>query len=92
MASRLTRRPIRTGLTINRGLLRYMAMQRTRLVPNLFCAAALSALWCGVASAAPQVGDKAPDFTLASPDGEHEVTLSGFTGKRPVVLVFGSYT
>ena len=40
----------------------------------------------------PRVGDKAPDFTLKSPDGKQTVTLSKLIGKKPVVLVFGSYT
>ncbi len=38
------------------------------------------------------VGDEAPDFTLPSPDGKSEVKLSSFRGKRPVVLVFSSFT
>jgi len=39
-----------------------------------------------------KVGDMAPDFTLKSLDGPQTVTLSDFRGKRPVVLIFGSYT
>jgi hypothetical protein len=39
-----------------------------------------------------KVGDAAPDFTLKSPDDKKKVTLSEFSGKKPVVLVFGSYT
>lgn len=39
-----------------------------------------------------KVGDKAPDFTLKDPSGKREVTLSSFQGKKPVVLIFGSYT
>jgi cytochrome oxidase Cu insertion factor (SCO1/SenC/PrrC family) len=39
-----------------------------------------------------KVGDPAPDFTLKSPDGKTTFTLSAFKGKKPVVLVFGSYT
>lgn len=40
-----------------------------------------------------QVGDKAPDFSLKTlAEGEGDVKLSGFLGKRPVVLVFASYT
>lgn len=39
-----------------------------------------------------KVGDPAPDVTLQSLDGPQKVTLSDFRGKRPVVLVFGSYT
>jgi len=37
-------------------------------------------------------GDMAPDFTLKSPDGKRTITLSDFRGKKPVALVFGSYT
>ena len=37
-------------------------------------------------------GDVAPDFTLKSPDGKGEVSLSDFRGAKPVALVFGSYT
>lgn len=39
-----------------------------------------------------EVGDEAPDFTLPAPDGKIEVKLSSFRGKRPVVLVFTSFT
>lgn len=39
-----------------------------------------------------RVGDAAPDFKLKTRDGSREVTLSSFKGKRPVVLIFGSYT
>jgi len=39
-----------------------------------------------------RVGDKAPDFTLSDPQGKQKVTLSSFRGKKPVVLIFGSYT
>lgn len=39
-----------------------------------------------------KLGDKAPDFTLRKMEGKGEVRLSSFTDKKPVVLVFGSYT
>jgi hypothetical protein len=39
-----------------------------------------------------RVGDPAPDFKLKTKDGSREITLSIFKGKRPVVLIFGSYT
>lgn len=39
-----------------------------------------------------EVGDLAPDFTLPDQHGKRQVTLSSFRGKRPVVLIFGSYT
>jgi hypothetical protein len=41
---------------------------------------------------APKVGELAPDFELQDPDGHVAVRLSDFRGKRPVALVFGSYT
>jgi hypothetical protein len=41
---------------------------------------------------APKVGNMAPDFACADPSGQHEVRLSGFRGKKPVALVFGSFT
>jgi len=40
----------------------------------------------------PKVGDLAPDFELEDPNGENSIKLSTFVGKRPVALVFGSYT
>jgi len=40
----------------------------------------------------PKVGDPAPDFELEDPSGEDSIRLSTFFGKRPVALVFGSYT
>jgi hypothetical protein len=39
-----------------------------------------------------RVGDTAPDFKLQTMEGDRAVELSSFKGKRPVVLVFGSYT
>ena len=41
---------------------------------------------------APEAGQLAPDFTLMSLDGKKKQTLSSFRGKRPVALIFGSYT
>jgi peroxiredoxin len=41
---------------------------------------------------APKAGDEAPDFTLNDSSGHLEVTLSQFRDKRPVALVFGSFT
>jgi len=39
-----------------------------------------------------RVGDRAPDFSLATSDKKARVVLSSFRDQRPVVLVFGSYT
>lgn len=41
---------------------------------------------------APEVGQNAPDFALKLLHGEETIKLSDFRGKKPVVLVFGSYT
>ena len=41
---------------------------------------------------APKVGDFAPDFTLSDVSGTESITLSDFRGKKPVALVFGSFT
>jgi peroxiredoxin len=43
-------------------------------------------------SLAPKAGGLAPDFELKSANDESSVRLSSFKGKRPVVLIFGSYT
>ena len=41
---------------------------------------------------APKVGDVAPDFELRDSNGESPVRLSDFKGKKPVALIFGSFT
>jgi hypothetical protein len=40
----------------------------------------------------PRVGQQAPDFTLRTFDGKRRISLSEYRGKKPVVLVFGSFT
>lgn len=40
----------------------------------------------------PGLGEIAPDFSLASPDGLKKVKLSSFQKKKPVVLIFGNYS
>lgn len=50
-------------------------------------------LWLRARAGTLQVGDPAPDFTLAKLDKSAHVQLSSFAAQgRPVVLVFGSYT
>lgn len=39
-----------------------------------------------------KIGSIAPDFTLTTQDGKGTIRLSDYRGKKPVVLVFGSYT
>ena len=43
-------------------------------------------------SSVPQPGEKALDFTLKRLHTGEKVTLSDYAGKRPVALIFGSYT
>ena len=40
----------------------------------------------------PSLGAAAPDFDLPRREGRGRVTLSSHRGKRPVVLIFGSFT
>jgi len=47
----------------------------------------LAALVAGPVAAAPQVGERAPDFVLQGSDGK-EYALSQFVGKRGVVLAW----
>lgn len=49
-------------------------------------------LWMSARGGVLQVGDQAPDFTLPPLHGDTNITLSSEYAKRPVVLVFGSYT
>lgn len=41
---------------------------------------------------APSLGSDAPNFKLKMLKSDQEVELASFKGKKPVVLVFGSYT
>lgn len=39
-----------------------------------------------------KVGDRAPDASLYALDGQSTFRISEHMGKRPLVLIFGSYT
>jgi hypothetical protein len=41
---------------------------------------------------APKMGDEAPDFQLRDVNGQNPVRLSNFRGRKPVALIFGSFT
>ena len=41
---------------------------------------------------APKVGALAPDFELYDLQGENAIRLSDFKDKKPVALIFGSFT
>ena len=49
-------------------------------------------LWTVARAGDLNVGDTAPDFNLRTADKQGHVQLSSFRGRKPVVLVFGSYT
>ncbi len=49
-------------------------------------------LWMSARAGQLQSGDPAPDFKLPVLHSDRVVTLSDELRKRPVVLVFGSYT
>jgi hypothetical protein len=46
----------------------------------------------GSAFEGPAINQRAPDFELKTQDGSRAIRLSSFRGKKPVVLVFGSFT
>ena len=41
---------------------------------------------------APKVGDIAPDFELSDTNGENPVRIADFRDKKPVGVIFGSFT
>ena len=43
-------------------------------------------------ASASKPGDTAPDFELFDINGENPVRLSEYRGRKPVALVFGSFT
>jgi hypothetical protein len=61
--------------------------------PVAFLVLPFETLWKHARAGSLQIGDHAPDFTLAKLDKSEQIQLSSLTAQgRPVVLVFGSYT
>ena len=61
--------------------------------PVAFLVLPFETLWTHARAGSLQVGDAAPDFTLAKLDKTAQVQLSSLTAQgKPVVLIFGSYT
>ena len=61
--------------------------------PVAFLAFPFETLWLRARAGSLNIGDRAPDFTLAKLDHTGQVQLSTLTAQaKPVVLVFGSYT
>jgi hypothetical protein len=72
--------PVRFGR-----LMRHFPMWAMPLMP-------FEPMWTVARRGRTRVGDLAPDFRLRTIDRQTEVTLSSHRGRRPVVLIFGSYT
>jgi hypothetical protein len=60
--------------------------------PAVFLLAPFEMLWIHARAGSLQPGDVAPDFTLLKVDKSERIELSSMATRRPVVLVFGSYT
>ena len=61
--------------------------------PVAFLILPFETLWTHARAGRLQVGDSAPDFSLMKLDKSAQIQLSTLTAqRRPVVLVFGSYT
>ncbi len=61
--------------------------------PVVFLLLPFETLWTHARAGQLHLGDKAPDFKLATLDHSGDVQLSAWMSQgRPVVLVFGSYT
>ena len=68
------------------------ARQIARMPGPAFLVVPFETLWTTARSGSLKPGDEAPDFDLQTVDKTARVKLSDFRGKKPVVLVFGSYT
>jgi hypothetical protein len=61
--------------------------------PVAFLVLPFETLWTRARAGDLQIGDVAPDFALIKLDKSAQMQLSALTAeRRPVVLVFGSYT
>jgi len=63
-----------------------MKRDRTAVVAS-YISSDIGSPWEG-----PAIGGMAPDFTLSSMHGPEKLSLSGHRGKKPLVLIFGSFT
>ncbi len=63
-----------------------------RMPGPLFLVLPFETLWSSARAGTLGSGEMAPDFRLKTLDRSQEVDLASFRGKRPVVLIFGSYT
>jgi len=62
-------------------------------MPNaIFLVAPFETMWTHARAGYLNVGDPAPDFSLATLDKSARINLASLRNDKPVVLVFGSYT
>ena len=66
-------------------VMRHVAGPALRVIP-------FKPLWFLARAGHLKAGDAAPDFSLSGGDQKSRVQLSSFRGRKPVVLIFGSYT
>ena len=59
---------------------------------EVFLVCPFETMWTHARAGHLNVGDLAPDFTLATLDKTAHVSLASLRNEKPVVLVFGSYT
>ena len=71
---------------------RFGLFMRHAPAPLVWGALPAKRMWLWSRRGTLAIGDDAPDFTLARQDRSGPVTLSAFRGRKPVVLVFGSYS
>ncbi len=64
----------------------------SRVPEPLMMALPFKRLWLVARRGRLRPGDLAPDFNLTASDKKSRVRLSSLRGRKPVVLVFGSYT
>ncbi|HEV2963749.1 MAG TPA: hypothetical protein VG649_18120 [Candidatus Angelobacter sp.] len=60
--------------------------------PVAFLLYPFETLWTHARAGTLNIGDPAPDFSLATVNKSGPLQLSALNKQRPVVLVFGSYT
>ena len=60
--------------------------------PVVFLLYPFEILWTHARAGSLNIGDQVPDFSLLKVDKSERIQLSALNLRRPVVLVFGSYT
>lgn len=71
---------------------RFGRFMRHAPAPLVFGLLPAEQMWLWARGGPLKAGEVPPDFSLPLQHGAGEMRLSSHRGKRPVVLVFGSYT